>query len=156
MNEQHYKILGISADCTLDEVKKAFRKKAKQFHPDLNKTQGAEEHFKRVNAAWEFLEKNHVRKRVQEPINPNVRAWRIYVIQRSEMFYANGHYNLSQKIPKILFEKGTLVYVFFAAGIFSSREIHITLKVEPGTVPGTVWRFIRAGQADLLITLKGF
>ena len=49
-----YEILGISRDATDDEIKKAFRQQARQYHPD-NKETGNEETFKIVNQAYEIL-----------------------------------------------------------------------------------------------------
>ncbi|MBI3591717.1 MAG: molecular chaperone DnaJ [Candidatus Melainabacteria bacterium] len=49
-----YEILGVSRDATDDEIKKAFRQKARQYHPD-NKETGNEETFKGVNQAYEIL-----------------------------------------------------------------------------------------------------
>ncbi|HLB12759.1 MAG TPA: molecular chaperone DnaJ, partial [Dehalococcoidia bacterium] len=51
----YYEVLGISRSATDEEVKKAFRKLAHQFHPDLNKNHDAEERFKEVNEAYEVL-----------------------------------------------------------------------------------------------------
>ena len=42
-----YEILGVSKNATDDEIKKAFRKKARQYHPDVNKAPDAEEKFKK-------------------------------------------------------------------------------------------------------------
>jgi molecular chaperone DnaJ len=51
-------LLGIPVGASADEVKKAFKKKAIEFHPDKNKDPGAEEKFKKINEANQFLEKN--------------------------------------------------------------------------------------------------
>lgn len=51
----YYEILGISKNANESEIKKAFRKKAMEFHPDRNKSPDAEEKFKEVNEAYEVL-----------------------------------------------------------------------------------------------------
>ncbi|MCH7951702.1 DnaJ domain-containing protein [Patescibacteria group bacterium] len=51
----YYDILGVSKDASNDELKKAYRKKALEFHPDKNKAKDAEEKFKEINAAYEVL-----------------------------------------------------------------------------------------------------
>ena len=50
-----YDILEVSRDATQEEIKRAFRKKAMEFHPDRNKAEDAEERFKEVSAAYEVL-----------------------------------------------------------------------------------------------------
>ena len=49
-----YEILGVSRDASEDEIKKAFRQQARQYHPD-NKETGDEEKFKEINQAYEIL-----------------------------------------------------------------------------------------------------
>ncbi len=51
----YYEILGIDKNATKDEIKSAFRKKARQYHPDVNKAPDAEEKFKELGKAYETL-----------------------------------------------------------------------------------------------------
>jgi molecular chaperone DnaJ len=51
----YYEVLGISKSATADDIKRAFRKKAMEFHPDRNKAPDAEAKFKEVNEAYETL-----------------------------------------------------------------------------------------------------
>ena len=55
MGKDYYKILGIQKGATEDDIKKAYRKLALKFHPDKNKSPGAEEKFKEVAEAYEVL-----------------------------------------------------------------------------------------------------
>jgi molecular chaperone DnaJ len=51
----YYEVLGVARGANDDEVKKAFRRLAKQYHPDANKEQGAEARFIEINEAYEVL-----------------------------------------------------------------------------------------------------
>ncbi len=63
----YYKTLGVARDAGPDDIKKAFRKLARQFHPDLAKDKkAAEEKFKEVNEAYEVLSDPEKRKKYDE------------------------------------------------------------------------------------------
>jgi len=55
MAKDYYETLGIAKSASADEIKKAYRKLALQYHPDRNKTHEAEEKFKEVTKAYEIL-----------------------------------------------------------------------------------------------------
>ncbi|MGH2542918.1 MAG: DnaJ domain-containing protein, partial [Ardenticatenaceae bacterium] len=51
----YYEVLGIGRSATQADIRTAFRKLARQYHPDLNKGEDAEERFKEINEAYEVL-----------------------------------------------------------------------------------------------------
>lgn len=53
--KDYYKVLGVSRDATPDVIKRAYRKLARKYHPDVSKEANAEEHFKEVQEAYEVL-----------------------------------------------------------------------------------------------------
>jgi curved DNA-binding protein len=65
--QDYYETLGVSRDAPPEEIKKAFRKKARLYHPDVAKDKAsAEEKFKQVNEAYEVLSDPEKRKRYDQ------------------------------------------------------------------------------------------
>ncbi|HRN96026.1 MAG TPA: DnaJ domain-containing protein [Candidatus Levybacteria bacterium] len=54
-NRDYYEVLGVSKSASAEELKRAYRKLAMEYHPDRNKTKEAESKFKEINAAYEVL-----------------------------------------------------------------------------------------------------
>ena len=59
----HYKTLGVDRKASQEEIKKAYRKLARQYHPDTNKDAGAEARFKQISEAYDVLGDPEKRKR---------------------------------------------------------------------------------------------
>src|SRR5262245_33664092 len=53
--KDYYGILGVRRDASADEIKRAYRQLARQYHPDVNPDPQAQEKFKEINAAYEVL-----------------------------------------------------------------------------------------------------
>jgi len=59
---EHYAALGLKSDASLADIKKAFRQKASQFHPDRNTAEDAPARFREVQEAYDVLSNEDKRK----------------------------------------------------------------------------------------------
>jgi DnaJ-class molecular chaperone len=59
---EHYAALGLKSDATLADIKRAFRQKASQFHPDRNTAEDAPARFREVQEAYDVLSNDDKRK----------------------------------------------------------------------------------------------
>ncbi len=58
LTANYFEVLGLKPGCSLADIKQAYRTRAKQFHPDLNKAPDAQERFIQVNEAYEYFIKH--------------------------------------------------------------------------------------------------
>jgi molecular chaperone DnaJ len=63
MARDYYDVLGVSRSADQEEIKRAYRRLARKYHPDVNKEEGAEEVFKEINRAYEVLSEPETRGR---------------------------------------------------------------------------------------------
>lgn len=66
MSKDYYKTLGVEKNASDEEIKRAFRKLAKKYHPDVNKEAGAQEKFKEIGEAYSVLSDPNKRKQYDQ------------------------------------------------------------------------------------------
>ena len=64
-HKDYYKVMGVPPEATEKEIKLAYRRLARKYHPDISKEKDAEEHFKEVGEAYEVL-KDHEKRKVYD------------------------------------------------------------------------------------------
>jgi len=96
MSADHYAALGVAANATLADIKKAFRQKASFYHPDRNDAPDAAQRFQAVQKAYEVLsdddarqayDDNRRRNLLDDPLQTATEIWQFY---SSRIFSATG------------------------------------------------------------------
>jgi molecular chaperone DnaJ len=98
----YYEILGVSKDSKKEEIKKAYRKLVKKYHPDVNKESGSEEKFREVQEAYEVLSDESKRK-----------AYDQYGHAGTEGFSPGGGFNGYSSYGETPFDMGDIFNTFF-------------------------------------------
>lgn len=81
----YYSILGLNGDCSEPDIRKAYRKLAKQYHPDVNKSRNAHDKFIEISEAYEFLIRHHKKYKEQ------------YSTTKSPEYYYTNDYRKSEE-----------------------------------------------------------
>ena len=72
----YYRVLGLKQGASDDEIRKAYRKKAMEYHPDRNNSPDSQEMFIRINEAYEYLISHPFRRNITEDeVLRNYQAW---------------------------------------------------------------------------------
>lgn len=133
----YYNELGLPGNSTVDEIKKAYRKKARLFHPDINHSPEAKDKFISATEAYEFLLSYHQKiQSSEEAYNKAMDDWRKYRQDRSRMradAYARASYRsfVNTRFYKTtrIFEGTRIIFSFI-----------ISLMVISYTIFGYVYR----------------
>jgi hypothetical protein len=110
----YYTILGLPEDSSIDEIKKAYRRKARLYHPDINPSPDAKDQFISITEAYEFLVANHDKiKTDEQAYKQAMDDWRKYRQDRSR--------------------KRANVYAHASYGTFKNTKFYKTTRIFDGT-----------------------
>ena len=121
--KDYYEILGVARNATVEEIKRAFRKRAFKYHPDRNQEDGAETRFKEVNEAYETL--SNLEKRAaydeQQASYPQARVtYKPYSPDRPA----------AEELGRIIVGKGAPGWAKVLAGIGLFLDAYLKAKVK--------------------------
>ncbi|WP_049723127.1 DnaJ C-terminal domain-containing protein [Gilvimarinus polysaccharolyticus] len=89
--KDYYKVLGVDKDADTKAIKTAYRKLARQYHPDMNPDKGAEEKFKEVAEAYHVLKDEKLRAEFDELCEYNARSSRGFQPPPNRQSSYSGH-----------------------------------------------------------------
>jgi len=128
----YYKILGLEKNATLNDIKKAYRKLARKYHPDLNPNDKvAEQKFKEVNEANEVLSNPENRKKYDEYGEHWQHAEEIEKAKKQQQHYQRNYQGASGGFTESDFSQGDFSDFFesmFGRRSSSSRGQHVKFK----------------------------
>lgn len=114
----YYRVLGLQQNASDDDIRKAYRKKAMEYHPDRNNSPDSQEMFIRINEAYEYLISHPYRRNItEEEVRRNYQAWIDYrraEARRRAEAYARASFDEFRKSP--LYQQarvidGTMVFL---------------------------------------------
>lgn len=153
--KDYYKLLGLDRDADADAIKKAFRRLARQYHPDVNKSdKHAEERFKEINAAYETLSDPAKRKlydqlganyeRLQQGGGGGAADW-------SEMFRQAQGSSGANFDPASIFE--TLFGSASGAGPRTARNVEQEVELTLADAYHGTSRIVRRGAQEIEVAI---
>src|SRR5450759_179810 len=130
----YYEILGLPSDSSVEEIKRAYRIKARLYHPDINPAPDAKDNFIRITEAYEFLIANHDKiKTDDQAFQQAMEDWRKYRQDRSR--------------------KRATMYARTSYGTFKNTKFYKTTRIFDGTT--IIFSFIVSIMV-LIYTIYGY
>jgi hypothetical protein len=130
----YYEILGLPANPSIDEIKKAYRKKARLYHPDINPAPDAKDHFITITEAYEFLMSYNEKIKSDDKLYQQaMEDWRKYRQDRSR--------------------KRATVYARSSYGTFKNTKFYKTTRIFDGT---TIVFSFAVSVLVLIYTIYGY
>ncbi len=131
----YYEILGLQHGCSVDDIKKAYRRKARLYHPDINSSPEAKDIFISSTEAYEFLIANFDKLRSDEQVyQQTMEDWRKYRQDRSH-HRANAYARASY----ISFKKSEF---YKTTRIFDGTTILVSLVISVMVLVYTVFGYV--------------
>jgi len=171
MHNDYYSILGVSKTASVDEIKKAFRTKAKEFHPDTepdeSKKKTLEEKFKELNEAYEVLNDPQKREIYDNPnqfpngLNQEDLMNDIMNQMREQMmgrFNFSFHNTTNQNFTQIIQQEIDISVITLMIGGTVDLQLptgkSIKIKVEPNTHINSKIRIKISKNVELMLIIN--
>jgi curved DNA-binding protein CbpA len=149
----YYKILGLPPESSIEEIKKAYRKKARLYHPDINSSPDAQDRFIEVTEAYDFLIANYGKRVSDSEYDRIIEEWKKYRQERSRQrakYYARSSYENFRnskyyKSTRILNNSGVIFIFGISVMVFINTIAGFIFRVRnplPGETGPPIFSFI--------------
>lgn len=150
----YYSLLGLQPDSSVEEIKKAYRRMARLYHPDMNPAEDAKDIFISITEAYEFLLANHDKvKTDQQAYQEAMEDWRKYRQHKSHRraaAYARSSYSTFQntkfyKSTRILDGTSIIISVIISVFVIAFTIIGYTFRLHhplPGLEKPSLFSFL--------------
>jgi len=165
---EYYETLGLPVNSSIEEIKRAYRKKARLFHPDINHSPEAKDQFIKATEAYDFLIANHGKGQIDDQEYFRiVEEWRKYRQDRSRkraQYYARSSYiqfknSKYYKSTKILNASSIIFNLVIAVTVLIFTIFGYILKLRdpvPGEERRTLLSFILLLFISLILLIVSF
>lgn len=143
--KDYYQILGLERDCTVEDVRKAYRKLSLKVHPDKNKAPGAEEAFKAVSKAFQCLS-NEGKRRAYDVSGSEEEPTYIRNAARRDMNGFGGYYDAD-------FDADEVFRNFFFGGMHQTPTPFGTFRFRTGGRGGPAYNDMQGSAGFNIRTL---
>lgn len=151
----YYKILAVEENCTVEELKKAFRTKSKQYHPDLNKDNpNALNDFIKIKEAYDYLSinlKNDSFKKNQNEKTSKKRTEK----KEEKPLYKEFKYSMTLKLSQYLMDKGNYYFDFYDSKEDKTYNLYLKNSVRDGEILEIIlWEHFPSIHSIISIPIK--
>jgi len=143
VSKDYYAILGVKRDATQEEIKKAYRKLARELHPDVNPDETTQERFKEVTAAYEVLSDTKKRQ-IDDIVSPKTK---VIAMAGDEAPQANAKVMWDTKAQQ------WVIYIFDLPTAPSDKDYQLWYVTKNAKISAAVFRPDDQGRTVLKLTL---
>jgi hypothetical protein len=127
MPKNHYEILGLTRDATAEQIKKAYRKLARKYHPDVSKEPDAEARMQELNVAYDTL--SDETKKLNMTLNSIIHKAHTNSTPIQALAVLKRHFGMPKVDNRHMIFQGLKTYLGVLVQVLEDQTININAKI---------------------------